>query len=163
MAEANGCNERGAEPHRFHEFQVVEFTNKNGNFPAVVEHAGGEDEKWNPHSGPSQYALKVDFAYFYKQKRKPSFAIGSFYRERLTLSFHRKSCCPLCSSSNLSLMHSAYTCVVSSIFSVRLEDIAHMRCKSCRTSYFTHPQLEDMLKKAASLAEMHELECRHIA
>lgn len=130
---------------------------------AVVLRAGGEDEKWNPHSGPSQYSLKIDFAHFYKMKSRPSFAVGSFYKERLTVGFHRKSCCPLCSSSNVSLMHSAYTYVVSSILSVRLEDITHLHCRSCDTSFFTHSQLEYMLKMAAAEAEMHNLECRHAA
>ena len=148
-SEANECEERGGAPHRYHKFQVVEFVNKNGNFSAVVERAGGEDEKWNPHTGPMQYALKIDFSHFYKKKCRHSFAVGSFYQERLTQSFHRKFCCPLCSSRNVSLMHAAYTCVVSSVLSIRLEDIAHTFCRECDTWYFTHSQLEAMLKKAA--------------
>lgn len=149
--EASGCNERGAAPHRFHKFQVVEFVNKNGNYSAVVEKAGGEDEVFDPHTGPTQYALKIDFGHFYKKKSRHSFAVGSFYLERLTQSFQQKLCCPLCSSTDVFIKHAAYTCVVSSVLSVSLEKITHSQCKTCNTSFFIRSQFEAMLQKAGEI------------
>ena len=150
------CEQRGVKPYRFHKFQVVTYkTGDNIKLCAVVDIPGGEDEEINPHQQPRDYSLRMNCAALRNRETPPDYDYGDFNTDRITAKCHRALACPLCNSKEVTVEKDFYTAKFGFSQLFFLENIAHTKCTSCKTKFFTQDQLKVMLADAAN-AEAQE-------